>query len=386
MRSFFDYLTEAAKVHATTGHLEHVGDLLYHGDPHSAIEHMEHVHNRFLGHHNDNHKLSLKVDGGMSIVIGRNHKGQHFVSYKTGSEQFTSPEQIAATGKEHYVRELTPILHHAKKMGGLKPGTAFQADIVHNSEEHADVTQPNAIKYKVPKHKKLVLAAHSQYSVGKDGSLSKTTSHPDVHSLTTKDTHAPDLAMGKNVHLKLDSKRHKEIQKHLGNARKLLTPEVADFAKSLHSGEGHNPRFHEFLKQYSNHEARTTGVRTVKGLTKHIDTYMGKSAQSKLKPDTQKKIRDSFHDTIKNNSHHFKTLFTIHDHINKAKHHLLDELEQNHKHHFDIHTHNNEEHEGMVSSLGRPGKNEVQAKLVREGPGGFPEKNTANAAIRFGKT
>jgi hypothetical protein len=381
MYSFYQYLLEA-KAHATTGHLEHVGDLLYHGDPHSAIEHMEHTHNRFQGHHNDNHKLSLKVDGGMSIVVGRNHKGQHFVSYKTGSEQFTSHEQIAATGKEHYVRELSPVLKHAKKMEGLKPGTAFQADIVHNSEEHSEVAQPNAIKYKVPKNKKLVLAAHSQYKVGKEGELTKTTSHPDVHSMTSKDTHAPDLAMGKNVHLKLDSKRHKKISHHLGQARKLLTPETSEFAKTLPQ----QGKFHEFLKQYSNHEARTTGKRSVKAMTKHIDTYMSKSAQSKLKPDTQKKLRGSLNDFISNNKHHFDTLFKVHDHINQAKHHLLDELEQNHKHHFDIHTHGGEEHEGMVSSLGRPGKNEVQAKLVREGPGGFPEKNTANAAIRFGKS
>jgi hypothetical protein len=28
---------------------------------------------------------------------------------------------------------------------------------------------------------------------------------------------------------------------------------------------------------------------------------------------------------------------------------------------------------------------ETQAKFVREGPGGFPEKNVKNAIIRFGK-
>lgn len=155
---------------AHTGHLEHVSDMVFHGDPHEAIRHMEAMHSRLQNRHVKGHSSSLKVDGGMSVIVGRDHDGKHFVRSKHGDgTMFKEPEHIHATGKEHYVRDLVPLLHHVRKMKNMKPGTAFQADLVHHGDSSTDVSQPNTIKYKVKKGKSLVLAAHSQYELPKPG-------------------------------------------------------------------------------------------------------------------------------------------------------------------------------------------------------------------------
>lgn len=155
---------------AHTGHLEHVADTLFHGDPHEAIRHMEAMHSMLGNKRVKGHHASLKVDGGMSVIVGRDHDGKHFVRTKHGDGTvFKEPEHIHATGKEHYVRDLVPLLHHVRKMKGMKPGTAFQADLVHHGDASTDVVQPNTIRYKVKKGKSLVLATHSQYELPKPG-------------------------------------------------------------------------------------------------------------------------------------------------------------------------------------------------------------------------
>jgi hypothetical protein len=155
---------------ATTGHLEHVGDYLYHGDPSVAMSHMTAMHQRFKGKTTKGHQPSLKIDGGHSIVIGREHDGTHFVRSKHGGEDavFRSEEDIHKTGKEHYVRDLIPTLRHVKKMK-IKPGHAFQADLVHHTETEGDTAKPNTITYKKKKGTTLAIAAHSQYKLPKPG-------------------------------------------------------------------------------------------------------------------------------------------------------------------------------------------------------------------------
>ena len=382
-----DDLMEATKVakpkkstDETTGHLPHVGELLYSSNPHSAIKHVAKVHDRFRGKHSPDHKTSLKVDGGMSVVLGRHQDGRHFVSYKKGSQQFENHGEIAATGKEHYVREMSPLLDHAKRMN-LKPGHAFQADIVHNTKEHSETTKPNATTYKVPKGKHLVLAAHSQYSVGHGGELKKTTSHPDVKQLEDGNIHAPDLSLGKHVDLSIGKERSKKIGEHLKAAKGHMTKETTKFAKDLASGKGgHHSKFKAFIDQYNSHAARTSGQRSVEGARKYVSDFMAKKSQSSSSEKSQKALHDSLHKSLSDHEQHFHNLFNAHNHINAAKHHILDEF-KGHAHKFDIHTRGGEEHEGIVSTIGE----KHQAKLVREGPGGFPEKNEKNQKTRFAK-
>jgi hypothetical protein len=155
---------------ATTGHLEHVADYLYHGDPSVAMKHMTAMHQRFKGNITKGHQPSLKVDGGHSIVIGCHHDGTHFVRSKHGNETatFTSEEDIHKTGKEHYVRDLIPALRHVKKMN-IKPGHAFQADLVHHTDTKSETARPNTITYKTKPGATLTIAAHSQYKLPKPG-------------------------------------------------------------------------------------------------------------------------------------------------------------------------------------------------------------------------
>ena len=138
------------------------------------------------------------------------------------------------------------------------------------------------------------------------------------------------------------------------------------------------------LQEYTNEAARTTGVRSIKGLTEFIPVHMGKASQRGLSDKTKKAMVDAFTRTIQQNARHLKGLFTVHGHINTAKHAILDQVAEHHDQ-FELKTHGGEEHEGLVSVLRSHLGGETQAKFVREGPGGFPEKNVKNAVIRFGK-
>ena len=414
MRSFVKFLYEAA-THATTGHLEHAGDWLFgvkdqtseQFNPLGAIDHIEKTHERFKGNPHPEHNLSLKVDGGMSIVVGRDHNGKHFVAYKTSADKvkFYNEKQIRQFSEQEnkpYYNDLIHVLKRTKNMKNLQNGHAFQADLVHNndSEEHTETVQPNAIKYRPPKGKKLMLATHSQYEVHPEtGKLIKTSDRPDLSQLEEKHTHAPSLGVHEGVKLSMSDEGHEKMNYHLKQAKKYMDKDAIALVKSIHAdarGEGSgvaHPHFHAFLKHYSNNMARTTGTRSVESLKKHADKIRDKELKDAQKEAVKKgktfdpnskKVQNinekhrAFHDFIKKNQKSFNKVFQAHNHITHAKHTILDHF-RDHEHQFDVQTHGGEEHEGLVSVTGG-----TMAKLVREGPGGFPEKNVANAAIRFG--
>ena len=399
--SLISLLEEKKAAKELTGHLQHVADYLFFGkketettqgtpvDPHSAITHIENTHHRFAkGKTKTGHQLTLKVDGGMSVVAGRHHDGKHFVAYKgvkTANEAFTDHKQIAATGKDHMVRELSPLLDHVKKMN-LQPGTAVQGDIVHNAEKHDGSSQPNTIKYKMDKGVKLSLAVHSEHNIDKKtGAFKKKTNYPETKNMQGKGVHVPDLAMDERVELKLHPDRAKKIEHHIKSAKALLTPDVVKFSKSILDGKTTHPKFHDFLSQYSNYEARTNGSRDVGRMRKHIDAYMGKSAQKKLSPKSHESLKQGLHDSITNNEHHLHSMFGVHNHLTQASEHMLDQLGEHGKQ-FDIHPHEDspfKAHEGMVSSYKNKDGVETQAKLTRQGSRGFSAVNQVEAAKRF---
>lgn len=366
---------------ATTGHLEHVADYIYHGDPSVTMSHMNAMHQRFKGKSTKGHQPSLKVDGGHSIVIGRDHDGTHFVRSKHGGEDavFRSEEEIHKTGKEHYVRDLVPTLRHIKKMN-IKPGHAFQADLVHHTETEGDTAKPNTITYKKKKDTTLAIAAHSQYKLSKKnaGKMVKSSSHPDVKQLQGEGVHAPDLSINKKTKLSLHPKRDRQITKHLAAAQKHLTPEVHEFSRRLASGEGVHSQLHDMVRNYSNSAARTTGLRSVEGLKAHAKKWVDRTTKSEK--GRAKKLAE-LHGDIDAHAPHFKSMFKAHHHVKQATHHMLDQF-RGHEHQFDVSTHAGEEHEGLVSTLGK-GKKATQVKLVRQGPKGFPKKNFENP--RFAK-
>jgi hypothetical protein len=413
MKSFIHYIIEEVKKakKQLTGHLQHVADYLFYGeketpntkgldvDPQRAIRHVEAVHHRFnKGKTKKNHQLTLKIDGGMSVAGGMDHEGNHFVGYKgiNGSEHpnaFKSEKQIheyaKTNNKPHFAREMIPLLRHVKKMK-LERGDAFGGDIVHNAESHEGHAQPNTIKYKMGKGVKLSLAIHSQHRLDKDGKFKKQTNYADTKKFSGPGQHTPDLAMDETVKLDLDKDRHAKIQHHIESAKKAMTPETTKFAKTIIHGDTTHKKFFEFLQQYSNHEARTTGSRDVDRMRKHVDVYMNKAAQKKLAPKSHEALKQGLHDSIDKNEHHFHNIFSAHNHLTQASNHLLDQLGQHHDQ-FDIQVHPDspyKRHEGVVSSeketKGKNKGDEVQAKLTRQGPDGFSKANKDNEAIRFG--
>lgn len=365
------------RVVETTGHMTHLGDFLYYGKPELAIKHLNAVHTRFRGRGTPNHKMSLKADGGMSIVIKKHKDGTPAVAYKSGAAEFTHEDQIRAAGKEHFTRELIPALKLAKGLN-LKPGTAVQGDLLFTSG-HQGTVQPNTITYHAPHGAEIGFAPHSQYST--DGlNLHKTSSHPDHSGLQAAGAFIPNLAITPKTKLSLTGKRHKVVTSSIAAAQKALAQKgTTEFLRKLPQDK----KFHRMLQEYSNHAARTSGERTVEGLRNFIPVHMAKASQKNLSEKTKKAMVDAFHKTIADNGHHFHNAFTAHAHINAAKHALLDQFAE-HGDQFELKT-TSGEHEGFVSSMGRPGATETQAKFVREGPNGFSAKNTENAIKRFGK-
>jgi len=206
--------------------------------------------------------------------------------------------------------------------------------------------------------------------------MKKITSHPDVSQLQGEGIHAPDLAIKKTTKLSLSAKRDAAITKHLAAAQKHLTPEVHEFSRKLVG----NKRLHDIVRQYSNTAARTTGKRSVEGLKAHAQKFIHKTNKSEK---GRAKTLAAVHGEIDANAHHFNAMFQAHHHINQATHHMLDQFKE-HAHQFDIDTHGGEEHEGLVSTMGK-GKKQVQVKLVRQGPGGFAAKNFANPRFNKGQ-
>jgi hypothetical protein len=393
-----------------TGHLQHLGDYLFYGeketatkkgldvDPNRALRHLKSISHRFTtGKTKKGHQLTLKIDGGMSVAGGMDHEGNHFVGYKgiDGSEHenaFKSEEQIQEyaerNNKPHFVREMIPLLRHVKNMK-LKPGDAFQGDIVHNAKTNEGHAQPNTIKYEVsPKHE-LVLAIHSQHRLNEiTGKFEKQTNYADPKKFSGKNINSPDLAMDERVKLDLDKKTNTKVSSHIEAAENAMTPETVEFAKSILHGDTTHKKFFDFLQQYSNHEARTTGSRDVDRMRSHVDVYMNKSAQKNLK--NADSVRKGLLDAIDRNEHHFHNLFTAHNHITQAANHILGGVEKA-KGQFAIRVHKDspyKRHEGIVSSdrdtKGRNAGDEIQAKLTVQGPTGFSKANKDNEAIRFG--
>lgn len=211
--------------------------------------------------------------------------------------------------------------------------------------------------------------------------MKKLTSHPDVSQLQGEGIHAPDLAIRKETKLSLSAARDKAVAKHLAAAKRHLTPEVHAFSRRLATGDGVSRQMHEMVRNYSNTAARTTGERSVEGLKAHAKKWVDRTTKSDK--GRAKKLGE-LHKDIDDNAHHFKSMFAAHHHITQANHHLLDQFRE-HEHQFDIETHGGEEHEGLVSTLGK-GKNATQVKLVRQGPQGFPKKNFENPRFAKGQT
>jgi hypothetical protein len=364
----------------TTGHMTHVGDWMFYGDPLLPVKHVAAVHSRFHGRETPDHALSLKADGGMSVVLKKHTNGKTAVAYKSGAKEYTSQQEMIDAGEPDYkIKGLSAGLDLVKKMSGLKRGTAVQGDLLF-TDPHTGTIKPNAITYQAPHGTSIGFAPHSTYKT-KGLDLIKSSSHVDPSHVKAEGTHIPDLRITKETKLNLTPERDTIVRGHLQRAEKILRH--AGVSSSLRALSG-DKKMRDFLQTYSNEAARTSGVRSVHELKKFIPVYMEKTTQRKLSENTRRKMVQTFHNLIQDHHPHLEAAFTAHGHITSAKHALLDQFKE-HTGQFNLTTHAGEEHEGLVSVLGKPGPMETQAKFVREGPGGFPEKNVANSIQTRGK-
>ena len=369
----------------TTGHMTHVGDWSMYGDPTHGLRHMEAMADWFDGKKTEGHSVSLKADGGVSVVVGRKNDGRHFVAYKSGKKLFHSPEEIDAAGVP-WGEDGKRILSKVQEMN-IKPGTAFQGDVLwaHHDELQDNHARPNTVRYK-PTHHPMSIAVHGQYNISDEGDLTKATSTPDYSQLKHHEVHVPNLTLEAGS-IRLSPARKAAVRQSLQNAKETLTPETQEYLK----GASQNKDVHKLLQEYMNEVVATTGKRSVDDLRKYIheplstavtsSAYKNKATQRNMKEDKRNKLIQDLEKHIGENSQHLENLFAHHQHLTDAKHHMLNQLKETHGHH-DLIPGSGEEHEGLVSAFGTPGVNETLAKLTREGPGGFSERNRARGVER----
>ena len=370
----------------TTGHMTHIGDWAIYGDPTLSLKHIEAVHNFLQGKQQEGHSVSLKADGGVSVLFGRKSDGRHFVSYKSGKNQFHTPEEIAAA-QVPYGEDIKQLLSRVQEMP-LKKGHVFQGDMLwaDSSENDKGMIRPNTIQYSNMPNTPLGIAVHGQYKIKNDGSIQKSSSKPDLTQIQHPDIHTPNLQLEKR-HLLLSAKRNKAIRTSIAAAKSALVPEVAEYARGIPQDKD----IHKFLQEYLNEVVATTGKRSVEGLRTYIHSplrqiqtskaYMNKPTQANLSDKRRNALLEKLTTHVDQNEQNLHGLFQHMTHITDAKHHILDALAERQSSHS-ITPHRKNEHEGIVSALGAPGENETLAKLTREGPMGFSARNRARGLER----
>ena len=364
----------------TTGHMTHIADWSMYGDPLHGLSHMETMADWFDGKETEGHSVSIKADGGVSVVVGRRHDGTHFISYKSGKKLFHSPDEIDAAGVP-WAEDGKRILAKVQEMN-IKAGTAFQGDVLwaHHGELQDGHARPNTVRYK-PTHHPMSIAVHGQYNILDNGDLIRTSNAPDISQLKHPEVNIPNLQL-KAGSIRLSKTRRKAVRQSLRKARKALTPETQEYLK----GVSQNKDVHKLLQEYMNEVVATTGKRSVDDLRKYIheplstavtsSAYKNKATQRNMKEDKRNKLIQDLEKHIGENSQHLENLFTHHGHLADAKHHMLDQLKETHGLHDLIPGHGHE-HEGLASVL-----DGIQAKMTREGPGGFSEQNRARGVER----
>lgn len=377
-------LNEGAEEAATTGHMTHIGDWSIYGNPEEALNHAEATHKFLNGTTTPNHSVSLKADGGVSVVVGKKHDGRHFISYKSGKNLFHTPEEIDAAGVP-WADDGKKILKHITEMN-IKPGHAFQGDVMwgdRNTDIKDGVVQPNTIKYTPTQHS-MGIAVHSQYHIDENSKFHRVSNAPDISQLSHPHVFVPDLQL-KPGQIPLTAERNKSVTHALSKAKKALSPDVQSYAKQVST----TPNVHKFLQEYLNEVVATTGHRSVSSLREYIHRpiyggntsygYMEKATQRNKSDKSKTALVSELEQHINNNEKHITGLFTHMTHLATAKHAMLDQIHE-HVKQMSLVPHGSESHEGIVSAFGTPDesgilRNVSLAKLTAEGINGFSARN-----------
>jgi hypothetical protein len=302
-------------------HLEHHGEKLYTGNPQATVEHLKAMHDLFSGRRRNDHNLSYKVDGSVSIVFGK-HGGRSFVKYKgEGSPHLYSHQEIEDYTKEKpYLTQPFKVGLEAAQHPNIGENTGYQADVA--LESSPETFKGNLISYKKPSKKiKNAVAVHTEFNTETG---EKTAANPNVSFLNTSTGHFPHLSLN---HLKFDStpEELKNLMDHISGTEELLKDKkVAKVAKEIATHvdptnkTGHR---HLIFKQFSNAVQRgDVKERSLDSLKSWMETKID-SAKGKDKERIQGHL-----DYVNKNSIAIQSLLKAHDHSDSARNIVVDIL------------------------------------------------------------
>ena len=366
MKTFRNLLLELAAAKTTsavTGHLSHIGELMYTGSPDVALGHLNATHDMLTGNPRPDHKLSIKADGTMSVIFGKK-EGVPFVRYaKTANPDsvFQTEQQIidfaTTNNKPHYIKPLTASLRAAQNPK-IERNHSFQADAIIDNTEIGSL-KGNMVSYKKPSDDtRSILAVHGRFH---SVTGAKIESNPDVSFLNTQEQHFPRLGLTNLP--SLSPENSSILKEHIAKAQTTLEDEsvrgmLGEISSHVDPTNKLGSRSLFFVK-FSNAVQRKSYSRTLEGFQKFGDDQIEKSKNAD-------KLRVKAHlDSFVGRESTLQKIFDAHDSLDLARSIITNHISSGD---LSLTPVTGEAHEGFVSEL--PGS------MVKFVPSEFSKQNS----------
>ena len=370
MKTFRNLLLEmAAKktTSAVTGHLSHIGELMYTGSPDVALGHLNATHDMLTGNPRPDHKLSIKADGTMSVIFGKK-EGVPFVRYAKAANAdnvFQSEQEIidfaTTNNKPHYIKPLTASLRAAQN-SRIERNHSFQADAIIDNTEIGSL-KGNMVSYKKPSDDtRSILAVHGRFD---SVTGTKIESNPDVSFLNTQEQHFPRLGLTNLPSLSPENSL--TLKEHIAKAQSILKDKkvrgmLGEISSHVDPTNKLGSRSLFFVK-FSNAVQRGSHSRTLEGFQKFGDDQIEKSKNAD-------KLRVKAHlDSFVGRESTLQKIFDAHDSLDSARSIITKHISSGD---LSLTPVTGEAHEGFVSEL--PGS------MVKFVPSEFSKKNSEQIA------
>lgn len=371
MKTFRNLLLELAAAKTTsavTGHLSHIGELMYTGSPDVALDHLNATHDMLTGRSRPDHKLSIKADGSMSVIFGKK-EGVPFVRYAKAANAdnvFQSEQEIidfaTTNNKPHYIKPLTASLRAAQNPK-IERNHSFQADAILDNPETGSL-KGNMISYKKPSDDtRSMLAVHGRFD---SVTGAKIESNPDVSFLNTQEQHFPRLGLTNLP--SLSSENSSILKAHIAKAQTTLEDEsvqgmLGEISSHVDPTNKLGSRS-SFLVKFSNAVQRGSHSRTLEGFQKFGNEQIEKSKGN------ADKLRIKAHlDSFAGRESTLEKIFDAHNSLDSARSIITKHISSGD---LSLTPVTGEAHEGFVSEL--PGS------MVKFVPSEFSKKNSEQIA------
>ena len=368
MKTFRNLLLELAAAKTTsavTGHLSHIGELMYTGSPDVALGHLNATHDMLTGNPRPDHKLSIKADGTMSVIFGKK-EGVPFVRYaKTANPDsvFQTEQQIidfaTTNNKPHYIKPLTASLRAAQNPK-IERNHSFQADAIIDNTEIGSL-KGNMVSYKKPSDDtRSILAVHGRFH---SVTGAKIESNPDVSFLNTQEQHFPRLGLTNLPSLSPENSL--TLKEHISKAQTTLEDEsvrsmLGEISSHVDPTNKLGSRSLFFVK-FSNAVQRGDHSRTLEGFQK-----FGNEQIKKPNIGNADKLRIKAHlDSFAGRESTLQKIFDAHNSLDSARSIITNHISSGN---LSLTPVTGEAHEGFVSEL--PGS------MVKFVPSEFSKQNS----------